>query len=301
MKLVFLGTGGMVPTKERNVQGIYLEFNGEGILVDCGEGTQRQMNIAGINRIKVKKILISHWHGDHVSGLVGLIQTLGNIENPGTLDIYGPVESKEYINHILHSCSFDLRLDIRVHEIRPKGVEPLRFFENDDYYLEAVNLQHSIPCLGYALVQKDKRKINLSKATRLGLKEGPILGRLQDDETVEVDGKKITPDMVSSIKKGKKISFILDTEPTESINNLVRDSDIMVSEATFSSVLDEKAEQHKHMTAQVAAQIASRENVKKLILTHFSQRYKTVEELEDDAKKVFPETVCAFDFMKIKF
>ncbi len=300
MKIVFLGTGGMVPTKDRNVQSIYLEYKGEGILVDCGEGTQRQMNIAGINRLKVKKVLISHWHGDHVSGLIGLIQTLGNVENPSSLDVFGPPGSKEFMSHLLKSCSFDLRIDINVYEITPKGSDPIVFFENNDYYLEAVNLQHSIPCLGYAFIEKDKRKIIMSKARKLGLAEGPLLGRLQDGESITINNKLITPEMVSTIKKGMKVSFVLDTEPVDSINKLVMDSDLMISEANFSSALDEKAEKHKHMTAQVAAQIASQCNVKKLILTHFSQRYKSVEELEDDARKVFPDTVCAFDFMKVK-
>ena len=98
VNLTFLGTGSMVPTKQRNVQSIHIEHKGEGILVDCGEGTQRQMNIAGINRLKVQKVLISHWHGDHVSGLIGLIQTMGEIDKPFTLEIYGPKESKGFVN-----------------------------------------------------------------------------------------------------------------------------------------------------------------------------------------------------------
>ncbi|MBD3209392.1 ribonuclease Z [Candidatus Woesearchaeota archaeon] len=300
MKLTFLGTGAMVPTKDRNVQSIYLEYNGEGILIDCGEGTQRQMNIAGINRLKVKKILITHWHGDHVAGLIGLIQTLGNTEEPGTVQLYGPKGTKTYLNHLLNSCSFDLRLHIEVKEITPKGDEPLTFYENSRYRLQAANLKHSILCLGYAFVEKDQRKISMAKAKKLGLKEGPLIGKLQRGEAVLLKQKRITADMVSSIKKGKKLSIVLDTEPCTGMHNIARDADLFIAEATYESSLDEKAEQYKHLTAQVTAQVASQENVKKLILTHFSQRYKTIEEIAADAKKVFPQTTCAYDFMQVK-
>lgn len=299
MKITFLGTGGMVPTKDRNVQGIYLEYKGEGLLIDCGEGTQRQMNIAGINRLKVKKILISHWHGDHVAGLIGLIQTLGNVDEPGTLDIFGPKGSSEYLGHMLKSCSFDLRLEINMHEIEA-GKKPETFFENDEYKLQAAALEHRIPCLGYSFVEKDQRKIQMAKAEKFGLREGPDLGRLQKGESISFKGKTIHPDEISYIKKGKKITFILDTEECEAMNNLAQDADLLISEANFDSELEEKAEKSKHLTAQVVAQVASQANVKKLILTHFSQRYKSVEKLQEDAQKVFPETTCAHDFMQVK-
>ena len=300
MKLVFLGTGAMVPTKDRNVQGMYLEYNGEGILVDCGEGTQRQMNIAGINRTKVKKILISHWHGDHVAGLIGLVQTLGNVEEPGTLQLFGPVGSKEYFDHMIKCCAFDLRLNVEILEIDPKDDNPITFFENDQYLLQAGALKHSIPCLGYSFIEKDQRKISMVKAKRFGLEQGPTLGKLQRGENVIFRGKTIKPEEVSSMKKGKKITFILDTEACPAINNLSKEADLLVAEATYESSLDEKAEEYKHLTAQTVAQVASQEDVKKVILTHFSQRYKSVDVIEEDAKKVFPNTICAFDFMQVK-
>ena len=300
MKVVFLGTGAMVPTKDRNVQSIYLEHDGEGILIDCGEGTQRQMSIAGINRIKVRKILISHWHGDHVAGLIGLIQTLGNIDEPRTVRLYGPKGTKEYLEHMLSCCSFDLRLDLQVEELDPQDDEPVTFFENESYRIEAARLRHSIPCLGYAFVEKDQRKVDMAKAKRYGLTQGPLIGKLQRGESVLLKQETISADMVTSIKKGRKVSFVLDTEPCPGMHHLARDSDLFVSEATYESSLDEKAEQYQHLTAQVVAQVASQENVKRLILTHFSQRYKSVEEIEADAKKVFDDTTCAYDFMQVK-
>jgi ribonuclease Z len=300
MKITFLGTGAMVPTKERNVQSIHLEVDGEGILVDCGEGTQRQMNIAGINRTKIRKILISHWHGDHVAGIVGLLQTISSSEEPKNIKLFGPKGSKEYFHHMLKSCAFELRMSVDIIEIIPKDNKPVLFFENDNYFLEAAKLRHSIPCIGYVFKEKDQRTINMVKAKKLGLTEGPDIGKLKRGEAVLLKQKTVTADMVSTIKKGKRIAFVLDTEECAGLNNLARDADVFICEATYDSSLDEKAEEYKHMTAQTVAQIASQENVKKLILTHFSQRYKTIEAIEKDAKKVFPTTVCAFDFMHVK-
>ncbi|MCF7865874.1 ribonuclease Z [Candidatus Woesearchaeota archaeon] len=299
-EITFLGTAGMVPTKDRNVQGIYLDYNGEGILIDCGEGTQRQMNIKGINRLKVKKILISHWHGDHVSGLIGLIQTLGNAnkEDHHKLTIFGPKGTKKHMNHLLNSCIFDLSVDLTITELDLNDLKTI--FEHEDYMIEAAALEHSTPCLGYSFIEKDKRNINLPKAKKLGLSEGPNLGKLQRGQTIKHEGKTITPDMVSTIKKGKKTTFILDTGLTENCYKLAENSDLLICESTMSIKLAEKAELRKHMTAQGAAQIASKSNTKKLILTHFSQRYRTLHDLEEEAKAVFPNTELAFDFMKVK-
>jgi ribonuclease Z len=298
LEITFLGTASMVPTKERNVQGIYIDYKGEGILVDCGEGSQRQMNIAGINRLKVKKILISHWHGDHVSGLIGLIQTLGNTEEPGAITIFGPKGTEERMHHILNSCIFDLRIKIDIQELNIKKKSVV--FENDDYSIEAVPLDHSVPCVGYSFIEKDTRKINLEKAKKLGLTEGPSIGKLQKGETVKVKDKTIHPDDVSTIKKGKKISFVMDTALTDTCYELAENADLLISEATFESSKIEKANQFKHLTAEQVALIANRAGVKKLILTHFSQRYKSLGDLEDEAKSFFPETTLAYDFLKVK-
>jgi ribonuclease Z len=298
MEIVFLGTSCMVPTKERNVQGIFISYNGEGILVDCGEGTQRQMNIAGINRKSVKKILISHWHGDHVSGIIGLIQTIGNIEGEQSLKIFGPVGSKERVSHMLQMCTFDNKIDLEIIELAPKGVE--KFFETRDYYLECTSLDHSTPCLGFNFVEKDLRKIDMPKAVRIGLKEGPLIGKLQMGEAVSFKGKQINPDDVSHIVSGKKISFIMDTSVCESAYLLAKDADILISEAAYNSDLEEKAIKHKHMTVKQAAHVATIACAKKLVLTHISQRYKTSEELEEEARTYFPNAVCAYDFMKLK-
>ncbi|MBT5273003.1 ribonuclease Z [Candidatus Woesearchaeota archaeon] len=298
MQLTFLGTSAMVPTKERNVTGIYLDYNGEGILIDCGEGTQRQMNIAGINRLKVKKVLITHWHGDHVSGLVGLIQTMGNSDVPQEIKLFGPKGTKEHFSHLLKSCIFNNKVNVIVKEISTK--EPIQIFENCDYEIWAVDVKHSAPCIAYSFIEKDKRKVNMAKAEKLGLRSGPLVGRLQTGKSVEFKGKKISPDDVSKMVQGKKLVFILDTWPCKACAQIADGADLLIMESCYATKLDEKADKYKHMTAQQAAQIAHQAKVKRLVLTHFSQRYKTVDEIEQNARDIFPESICAFDFMKIK-
>src|SRR3989344_2060090 len=275
MEITFLGTGAMVPTKERNVSAIFLSYDTYGLLFDCGEGTQRQMNIAGINRNKVTHIFLSHWHGDHVSGLIGLIQTLGNQtaqnEERKKIHIFGPKETEMRMEHLLRTCIFDNKLVMEVHEITPKKNELINILDRDEFYIEAASLDHSIPCIGYRLTEKDTRKIDMKKAQVLGLKPGPLIGRLQQGVEVEFQGKKISAGMISTIKKGKKLGITMDTAPCKGAQLLAEDTDLFICEASYASAIEEKAEDYKHMTAKQAALIAANSNVKKLILTHLSQ------------------------------
>jgi len=294
-----LGTSCMVPTKDRNVQGIFVDFKGEGMLFDCGEGTQRQMNIAGINRNRARKIFITHWHGDHVAGLIGLLQTISNNETSQKVIVFGPRETRERMAHLLRSVSFENnRLDLEIRELDPVGVE--KASDTEDYYVEAAYLDHKIPCLGYALIEKDKRKINMAKAKKIGLREGPLIGKLQAGHSVSFKGQTIHPDDVSHTEKGKKLAIILDTLPCKNAYDLAREADILIAESAYTSDKEDKALEYRHMTTKQAALIATTANVKKLIITHFSQRYKTANELEDEVKTFFPESQAAFDFMKIK-
>jgi ribonuclease Z len=299
MEVTFLGTACMVPTKERNVQGIFLSYKNEGILIDCGEGTQRQMNLAGINRHKVTTILVTHWHGDHVGGIIGLLQTISNKDELPKIEIYGPKETKKRVQHLLDSVVFDSsNLDLKVFELDPKGVET--FKEKRDYYIQCSPMNHTTPCIAYSFVEKDIRKINMAKAKKLGLEEGPEMGKIQTGKSITINGKKISPEDISVIKKGRKITFIFDTLPNENSFDLAKDSDLLVTEAVYLSNMKENSEKYKHMTTEDAGLIANKANVKKLIITHFSQRYKTTDELEEEIKTYFANSSCAFDFMKVK-
>ncbi len=294
MQLLFLGTSSMVPTKERNQSSVLISYKDDSILVDCGEGTQRQLKIAGIKLTKITKILISHWHGDHVLGLPGLIQSMAASDYNNVLKIYGPKNTKEFFKNMFKVFIFDRKIDIKIEEIKDKV-----FFENEDFILKALPLEHGIETLGYSFIEKDRRKIEMGKIKKFGLKQGPVIGKLQEGKSILFKGKKIKPDDVSTIIKGKKITIINDTSPCKNADLLAKDSDLLVCEATYTSALEEKSQEYGHMTAKQAAELANRCNTKKLILTHFSARYKNTLELEEEASNYFDNVICADDFMKI--
>lgn len=298
MQITFLGTSCMVPTKQRNVSAVFLSYNNEGILFDCGEGTQRQMNIAGIKRTNVTKVLISHWHGDHVSGLVGLIQTMGNDEITPTIEIFGPKGTEEHLQHLMKMCVFESRVNIKIYEIDIECVE--KVFEDKDFIIEAAPLKHTAPTLGYSFIEKDRRKIDMVYLTKEGVPEGKHLQPLHEGKSIIWKGKKIDVDRATKVIGGKKITYIMDTAMCTNAIDLAKNADILICEAVYSSRFEEKARLYKHLTAGQAAMIASNANVDILYLTHVSQRYKTCEEIESDAKGIFQNVVCAKDFMKVK-
>ncbi len=294
MKLMFLGTSSMVPTKQRNHSATLLLYKGEGILVDCGEGTQRQLKIAGIKPSRITKILITHWHGDHVFGLPGLLQTLGSEDYLGTLRIYGPKGSKKIMKKILEAFILETRIDYTVQEVS-SGV----FYECDDYKLIAEPMKHSVICLGYRFQEKDKRKIILSKAEKLGIPEGPLLGKLQRGESIMLNKREIKPEQVTKLKRGRSVCFITDTMLTGTCLKLANNCSVLVCEATFAEQHEEKAGLYKHLTAKQSALLANNANVKKLVLTHFSQRYKNTQQIEEEAREIFDNVICAEDFMEL--
>ncbi len=294
MEIVFLGTGSMVPTRERNHSSLLLMYKDEGILLDCGEGTQRQLKMAGVNLNKITKILISHWHGDHVLGLPGLVQTMGSLGYEGTLEIYGPKGTRKRWESMGEVFLFEDTVDVR-----PEDVTKVRFFEGEAFSLEALPLEHTAPCLGYSFIENDKRKIRKELLKKKNIPEGPIVGRLQGGQSVKWNGKTIQPDEVSNVIKGKKVTYIADTKMCSNAIKLAENADLLVCESTYANELEEKASLYKHLTAGQAGFIANKANVKKLVLTHFSQRYKDLIQIREDAKMVFQNVVCANDLMKI--
>lgn len=294
MKIIFLGTSSMVPTRERNHNTILINYENENILVDCGEGTQRQFKIAKIKLTKITKILLTHWHGDHVLGLPGLLLTLGMSEYRKTLEIYGPKNTKSYFKKVLSTYLPRGQVKTKIFEVTKR-----KFLEKNHYELSAVNLKHSTYCLAYSIKEKDKRKINLEYTKKFGLVKHPLLGDLQKGKDIKFKGKLIKAEKATIVKKGKKVTIILDTLPCKNCVDLAKDSDILICEATYLEKNKDKARKYKHLTAKQAASIAKQANVKKLVLTHFSQRNKDLTETLKEAKKVFKNTVCAKDFLTL--
>jgi len=295
MELTILGTSATLPTKTRNHSAYLLTYKAEGLLFDCGEGTQRQLKIAGISFSKITRIFLSHWHGDHMLGLPGLLQSMAMHEYSRSLQIYGPPGSKEKYRKVLDAFESTYPITAEMNEIK-EG----KFLETDDFVIESYPVMHRTKCYGFRLIEKDKRKMNMTKLKKLGVKEGPLVGKLQEGKTITVNGTKITPDEVSTLVKGKIFAYIPDTQPTKNCQKLAQDADVLLCESTYSEEHKNLAEEHSHLTAQQAGQIASSSNVKKLILTHFSARYKNESELAQDAREVFDNTFAAKEFMKIQ-
>jgi len=295
MEAIFLGTSSMVPTKDRNQSGVLIRYKNEGILVDCGEGMQRQFKQKGIPLTRVTKILIPHWHGDHVFGLPGVMSTLGTLEYGKTLEIYGPKGTKKHLENMFKAFVFDRRIKFEVKEVKSG-----RFFENKEFCLETLPLEHGVITLGYSFVENDIRHVDAKKAKKLGIPNGPLLGKLQRNESVSFEGKKVNPKDVTYVEKGKKIIVIADTVPCRNAVKLAKDADLLICESTYDSKLEEKGEAYGHMTGKQAGLVANQANAKKLVLTHFSARYKTTHEVEEDAKGVFDNSIAAKDFMVFK-
>lgn len=294
MEIVFLGTSAMQPTKERNLSSIWFSHGSENLLIDCGEGTQRQMKIAGLKPTKLTRILISHWHGDHVLGLGGLIRYLSANNYNNMLYIYGPRGIEKFVSNILNSCVFGGNVKLKLIEIKNGNI-----FENKEIYIEAFRLNHTDVCYGFNIIERDKRKIDVRYLSKFGLKTHPLVGDLQKGKDIVWKGKKIKVKDATKVVKGGRISFIIDTGYSDEIVKSVKGADLVISEATFLDELKDKAKLYKHLTAKQAAEIAKKAKVKKLILTHFSQRYKNSNELLKEAKKVFKNSRCAKDFMKV--
>src|SRR3989338_6512922 len=292
--LIFLGTSCMQPTKTRNHPAVLLSYKQENILFDCGENVQRQMRLIGIKPAKVTRLLISHWHGDHVFGIPGLMSAMGADQYAKKLFIYGPLGSQQYLEHLFKSFAAKGIIDYEVQEVSP-GV----FFENEEFRLVAEKLDHTVPCLGYSFIEKDRLRINVAKANQLGL-SGPALGQLQQGKNIVHKGKKINSQDLTYPVVGKKVSYIADTSPCNGANLLARNADLLISEGTHLSDIQDKTEKYKHLTVKDAALIASENNAKQLIITHLSQRYKSTAEIVKEARDHFDNPIVAEDFMRIR-
>ncbi|MBN2014790.1 MAG: ribonuclease Z [Candidatus Altiarchaeota archaeon] len=296
MEIVFLGTSGCVPTKERNLSSVFLEYLEENFLFDCGEGTQRQMRFAGINFMRIDNVFITHLHADHFLGLGGLIQSMDFLERTKPLEIHGPEGLKETIDHMLSMGSFQMdSMSVEVHEIQPGLVK-----EGERYMITCARTEHTRNSLAYCFEEKPKRKFLKKKALALGVPEGRLFSRLQKGYSIEVEGKTIEPDQVLSKPiPGRKVIYTGDTRVCESVIKLAEDADILIHDGTFSHKDLENIEKAGHSTTVQAAEVAKKANVKKLFLTHISQRYTDPKKLEAEAREVFPETYVAEDLMRI--
>jgi len=294
IKITFLGTGSAIPTKEHNHPAVLASFANENILIDCGEGTQRQFKIAGLNYMKLTRIFITHWHGDHILGLPGLFQTLAMNGYNKTLKVYGPKGTKRFIE-LIQELIFDFHIDLEVHEVSGKFINESLFFA------EAAEMHHGTPANAYSITLKDRIKLNKKKLKKFKIPNSPILGELASGKDIVFNKKKIKAKDVVYIDKGKKVTFVLDTSYNHNAIELAKNSDILIAESEYTAEETEKAREYKHLTAPQTAEIAKKSKSKKLILTHLSQRYEhNPRVIEKEAKKVFKNVKLVKDFDIIK-
>lgn len=290
IKITFLGTSDAVPTATRNHTAILLTYEGENILIDCGEGTQRQFKKAKINPCKLTRLLISHWHGDHVLGIPGLLQTLALNKYNKSLKVYGPKNTKSFMKKILDTFVFRGKQALEIEEINGK------FVNEKDFYLEAEKMSHGIPCNAYVFVKKGQVRIDKKKLEKTNLPQIPLLQKLKQGKNISYKGKMYLAKNLTFKEEDKKIAFVFDTSMNKNITPFVKDSDILICESTFASEMQEKANEYKHLTSLQAAEIAKKAKVKKLILTHISQRYeRDKKKILDEARKIFKNSFLAED------
>ncbi len=290
-KITFLGTSGTVPTVERNPSSIFVSFGGEKILLDCGEGTQRQMMIAKTG-FGISSVFITHMHTDHFIGLFGLIESMSLNGREKPLYIYCP--EPKFLRGLFSEFGYDnLDFSIKITSLRDGDSV---VFQN--FRVVAFETEHIVRSVGYAIVENDFYRFSPEKAREAGIPPGPLYRKLADGQSVVWNGRLITPEMVTDgLVRGRKLVYTGDTRPTEKIVSMAENADILIHDSSFTSDLQEWAEYTKHSTAKEAAQVAKKARVRKLVLTHISARYsKDSSPLLSEARSVFPSAVVAEDF-----
>jgi ribonuclease Z len=284
-----------MPTAKRNHTSILLTYDGENILVDCGEGTQRQFKKAKISPTKITRVLFTHGHADHFLGIMGLLKTLKLMNYKKTLYIYGPKGIKNQLKKFMSVFGFKPNYMIKVEEVSNK------FFETKNFYLEAKPMTHIVPCNAYTFVKKGQLRIDKKKLKKYKIPSGPILSKLKQGKSITYKGKKYSAKNLTYQQGGTKISFVFDTSVNKKIVPFVKDSNILVSESSFSEDLKGRAREYKHLTSKQAAEIAKKAGVKKLVLTHISSRYeKNLNKILKEAKKVFKNSILVKDLDVVK-
>lgn len=302
MEITFLGTSSGVPTKSRNVSSVALRLpqRAEIWLFDCGEGTQHQFLRSDLKISQIKRIFITHMHGDHIFGLMGLLASCGLAGHAENIEIYGPPGLEEYLKACMKYSATNFYYGIKVHKVEPGLV-----YEDQDFVVTASLLKHRVTAFGYRIAEKNRPgKFDVAKAKALGIPPGPIYGKLKKGETVTLsNGKKIKgTELCGPTETGRKFVYCTDTVFCENAIELAKDTDVLIHEATFAHQDANLAFERLHSTTTMAAQVALAAQVKQLIMTHFSPRYAPgnalqLNDLLQEARAIFPQTILAYDFL----
>jgi ribonuclease Z len=304
LSVTFLGTSAARPTVERNVSGIAVRREGETMLFECGEGTQRQMMRYGV-AFTLSEIFFTHFHADHFLGVIGLIRTFGLQGRTEPLSLYGPKGAKKVLGAALQLGVERVPFPVEIEEVKGGTVERgAGSGERDGYQILAFPTEHGGGSVGYALKELERRgRFDLEKAKAAGIPEGPLWGKLAKGEAIELaDGRKLTADgFVGPKRPGRLLVFTGDTRPSASVVDAAQGADLLIHEATFGEEEKDRAKETGHSTAKEAAQVALAAKAKRLVLCHVSARYSvTADELVQEAKEVFPNVSVARDGMEVE-
>jgi ribonuclease Z len=287
MRVTFLGTSGAVPTTQRNTSAVLVEREGDRLLFDCGEGTQRQMMRYGTG-FAVGHVFLSHLHGDHVLGLPGLLQTWDFNERESPLAVHAPAGTRERIEGLVAATGERPSYPVRIHQVEAGDV----VLDREDYQVRAVGVDHRTTAVGYALVEDD-RKGRFDRETaeeELGIPPGPKYSKLHAGEPVEHDGRTVHPEeVVGPPRPGRRLVYTGDTRPCGSVVEASEDADLLIHDGTFAEDRQDRARQTAHSTASEAASVANQAGAKRLALTHISSRYagRDWQRLEEQAREAF--------------
>lgn len=294
-ELVVLGTASQTPTRYRNHNGYLLRWDGMGLLFDPGEGTQRQMLLAGVSAHDVNRICVSHFHGDHCLGLPGVVQRLSLDRVPHPVYAHYPASGAEYFRRLRHATAFHEIAELRAEPVDGDGPLATGPFG----VLEAKRLDHRIESFGYRLVEPEGRRMLPERLHRFGI-AGPDVGRLQRAGGLHVGGQWVTVPQVSEPRPGQRFAFVLDTRLCDAVYALADHADLLVIESTFLEEDATLAAEYGHLTAAQAARVAAESGVRTLVLTHFSQRYQDPVRFHDEATRYFAgDIVVADDLARI--
>lgn len=323
MELIILGSSAAIPVKERNLPAIALKYKSEILLFDCGEDLQRAFTQANLKFNKPLKIFISHFHGDHIIGLPGLLFRFGLMDRDAPVWIFGPRNLFLYLYVHRLTVGLNPKYPLHIVEIdsdeskvleyegldseRPlneKEFENSIFYETNYYTMSYAIVDHSVLTFAYAFHEKPRSgKFDPERAKELGIPMSNLWKKLQEGKPIELNGRIIDPikeGIVGPPRPGLKLTYSGDLKPCDSLIELGKDSDILIHEATYAKELAAIAEEKQHSTSIDAANDAKKMNAKKLILTHFSSRYPDVTLLEQEAKEIFPNTIAAKDLLNLK-
>jgi len=297
MKLVFLGTSAAQPTENRGLSSTCLEKDGEILMFDAGEGAQVSYLKSGLGWNKRMKIFVTHMHGDHCIGVLGLLQTMTLQHRTEPMEIYGPDGIDIFIGENVKILNFGLSFPVKITAVTPGLV-----CEEKTYSVYAEEAEHSTLAFSYLFQEKDRPgKFDLQKAKNIGIPEGSLWHDLQMGKEITVGNKIVKPsDIVGEKRPGKRIGISGDTRPTKKLETFFRNCDYLSFDSTFSDKIKEKALETGHSTAKEAAILAKKANVSNLILTHFSARYKDETELLEEAKTIHDSVIAAKDLLEIE-